>query len=127
MNTIKLMIVTLCMVIGASALSAQTKKDTKEAEVTFKTSIECHSCEQKIKKNIPFEKGVKDVSVNVEKKEVTIKYRTDKTDKEKLQKAIEKLGYTCEEITPISTTAALSKPSCCAHTSSDAKPCTAQK
>ncbi|MDR1055360.1 MAG: heavy-metal-associated domain-containing protein [Prevotellaceae bacterium] len=121
MKIIKLTIVALCMVVGASTLSAQdNKKDNKEADVTFKTNIECHNCEQKIMKNIPFDKGVKDVKVTLDKKEVKITYRTDKTDKEKLKKSIEKLGYTAEEIDPTQTTAALSGASCCSSKTADA-------
>ena len=60
--------------------------------------MHCHNCEQKIKKNIPYEKGVKDLTTNLEKQLVTVKYQADKTDKTKLKKAIEKLGFTCEEI-----------------------------
>jgi hypothetical protein len=38
--------------------------------------------------------------VSLEKKEVWMKYRTDKTTKESLQQAIEKLGYTAAEKKP---------------------------
>jgi len=41
---------------------------------------------------------VKDLTTNLDKKLVTIKYQTDKTNKDKLKKSIEKLGFTCEEV-----------------------------
>ena len=122
MKMVKLIIVALCMVVGANNVSAQKadKKASKETEVTFKTSIHCNNCAERVKKNIPFdEKGVKDITVNVETKEVTIKYRTDKTDKEKLKKAIEKLGYTAEEVTAVQTTAELSKKQGCCSTATE--------
>ena len=50
--------------------------------------------------SIPHEKGVKDLKVDLPKKEVWIKFDTQKTDKVKLQKAIEKLGYTVTEVIP---------------------------
>ena len=91
-------ILAIVFLLGTSAVSAQdNKKNSKEEQVVFSVSMDCHSCEQKIKKNIPYEKGVKDLTTNLEKKLVTIKYQTDKTDKAKLKKAIEKLGFTCEE------------------------------
>jgi copper chaperone CopZ len=34
----------------------------------------------------------------LEKQLVTVKYRTNRTDKAKLKAAIEKLGFTCEEV-----------------------------
>ena len=85
--------------MGIQTVSAQDKKgNNKEEQVVFLVSMDCHNCEQKIKKNIPFEKGVKDLTTNLDKKLVTIKYQTDKTDKDKLKKSIEKLGFTCEEV-----------------------------
>ena len=94
-------ILAVVFLLGAGTVSAQdNKKNSKEAEVVFSVSMDCHSCEQKIKKNIPFEKGVKDLTTNLEKQLVTITYQTDKTDKAKLKKAIEKLGFTCKEVVP---------------------------
>ena len=85
------------------AVSAQDKKvekkpNNKEAQVVFSVNMHCDGCEQKVKKNIPFEKGVKDLTTDLSKQLVTVTYLTDKTDKAKLKKAIEKLGYTCEEV-----------------------------
>ena len=85
--------------MGIQTVSAQDKKvNNKELQVVFSVNMDCHSCEQKVKKNIPFEKGVKDVTTNLDKGLVTIKYQTGRTDKDKLKKSIEKLGFTCEEV-----------------------------
>jgi copper chaperone CopZ len=73
-----------------------SKKEKKTEEVVFLTDIFCDNCKKKIEKNISWEKGVKDLEVNLEKKTVKILYDPQKTDREKLQKAIEKLGYSCE-------------------------------
>ena len=43
--------------------------------------------------NVAFEKGVKDLKVDLEKQTITIKYDAAKTNPEKLAAAIEKLGY----------------------------------
>ena len=92
-------ILALVILLGTCTVSAQDKKkNNKEEQVVFSVSMDCHSCEQKIKKNIAFEKGVKDLTTNLEKQTVTITYRTSQTDKDKLIKAIEKLGFTCVEI-----------------------------
>ena len=71
---------------------ASDKKDEKT--VTFTVSMDCHSCVKKIESNIPYEKGVKDLQVSLEKKEVTVTFRTDKTSTDKLIEAFKKLGYT---------------------------------
>jgi copper chaperone CopZ len=61
--------------------------------------MQCHNCKAKIEKNIPWEKGVKDLQVDLEEKTVTIIYNPQKTTEEKLQKAIEKLGFICKKDT----------------------------
>ena len=63
------------------------------SNVTFVTDIDCQKCAQKIEDNIVFEKGVKDLKVNVPEKTVYIQYDSTKTDVGTLTKAIEKLGY----------------------------------
>jgi periplasmic mercuric ion binding protein len=81
-------------------LHAQDKNDTnkkKQVEVTFIVGMHCAGCKARIEKAIPMEVGVKDIKVDLEKKEVTVVYKPNKTTKEKLKKAIEELGYSCKE------------------------------
>ena len=78
--------------------SAQKKKDANLDEVTFVTSIECKNCEKKCNANLPFEKGVVDYKVDLSSQTVYFKFDTRKTSREKLAKAIRKLGYTAEEV-----------------------------
>ena len=62
-------------------------------QVVFATSIHCANCGKKVQENISFEKGVKDLKVDVPTKQVTITFNPTKTDTVKLKKAINKLGY----------------------------------
>lgn len=55
--------------------------------VVFDVDLHCQGCVAKIEKNIAFEKGVKDLVCDLEKKQVTITYDPEKTSVEKLQKA----------------------------------------
>ncbi|MBS2213166.1 heavy-metal-associated domain-containing protein [Carboxylicivirga mesophila] len=73
-------------------------KQKKVTEVTYKVEMDCQSCVNKITKNMPFEKGVKDLKVDFEGQTVTVKYREDKTTKENLVKAFEKLEFEVEEL-----------------------------
>lgn len=85
---------------AAETLNASPKaKKTKSQPVTvvFESSIHCGNCAKKVEENISFEKGVKDLSVSVEEKTVTITYDPSKTDEETLAAAIEKLGYTAKK------------------------------
>jgi copper chaperone CopZ len=102
MKTIKMMFAAAMIVALGIGAHAQDKKETKKetVEITFSVNMHCDHCKKKIESNLPFEKGVKDLKVNLEDKQVCINYDAKKTDKEKLQKAIEKLGYTATEIQP---------------------------
>ena len=54
-------------------LNSQNQKqivEKKTAEVTFNVNMHCENCKAKIEKNISWEKGVKDLSVNLENKTV---------------------------------------------------------
>ncbi|MDR2622023.1 MAG: heavy-metal-associated domain-containing protein [Dysgonamonadaceae bacterium] len=96
----KILVVLILAFTTGLALNAQETGDKakkkKSEEVTFIVNMYCENCKAKIEKNISWEKGVKDLTVNLEKKTVTIVYNPQKTTEENLKKAIEKLGYTCE-------------------------------
>ena len=89
----------LLLLILVATINAQTvinKIDKKSDEITFNVSMHCQGCKERIEKYIPMEKGVKDLKVDLEKKEVTIVYNPQKTTVEKLKKAVETLGYVCK-------------------------------
>jgi copper chaperone CopZ len=101
MRAIQIILATVVFLLSTTAVSAQDKKkNIKEEQVVFSVNMHCHNCEQKIRKNIPYEKGVKDMITNLEKQLVTIKYQKNRTNVAKLKKAIEELGFTCEEVKP---------------------------
>jgi copper chaperone CopZ len=80
---------------------SQDKKETKEkkeAEITFSVPIDCPSCQKKLEAKLPFEKGVKDFAIDLEKQTIWFLYKTKKTDKASLVKALDKLGYKAVEI-----------------------------
>lgn len=94
----KARIVLIMMLFLASLsfnLNAQDKKakNADKKEVIFDVSMTCDNCKKRIEKNIAFEKGVSDMKVDLPSKTVMVIYHTNKTNQEKLQKAIEKLGY----------------------------------
>jgi len=81
----------------ASYAQSGVPKKANEAEVTFITSMSCHNCQAKLESKLPFEKGVKDLKIDLEKNEVWFLYQPSKTDKKKLAEAIEKLGFEAKE------------------------------
>lgn len=76
-----------------------TAKDIKTVIFTTTPQMHCASCENTIKGNLRFEKGVKDIKTNVEEQKVYVTYDADKTNEDKLQKAFEKFGYKAEKTT----------------------------
>lgn len=91
----------LLLSLLVTTINAQTTTEKtavkKSEEVTFLVGMHCQSCKERIEKIIPFEKGVKDLKVDLEKKEVTVVYNPQKTTEDKLRKAFKDLGYTCEK------------------------------
>lgn len=83
----------LATTIGMQAQEQEKKKDSKLTTVVLHSEISCNNCKQRIEKNIPFEKGVKDLKVSLADKTVTIVFRNDKNTSEKLCEAVTKLGY----------------------------------
>ncbi len=83
---------------GMAQEKKKVKKKNKTETITCWVSMDCEGCKAKVEKNIAYEKGVKDLKVDLDTKLVTITYRSDKTNPEKLEKAIQKLGYKTEMI-----------------------------
>ena len=89
----------LLFLFSSITLSAQEKNKKDLSTVRFETSIDCQNCVNTIMKNVPFEKGVKDVKCDLATKEVTVQYQKDKISPETLKRSIEKLGFTAREVT----------------------------
>lgn len=68
-------------------------KDIKTVVFTTLPQMHCENCENKIKGNLRFEKGIKDIQTSVPDQKVTIQYDADKTNPEKIAKGFAKIGY----------------------------------
>ena len=73
--------------------TTSSKPKPVKRTVVYGSTVECKNCEKKVMENIAFEKGVKDVSVNLPDQTVKIVFDESKTDTLTLAKAIRKLGY----------------------------------
>ena len=114
--------------IAAFALCLTATSAAKDIKtVVLKTSPEmhCENCENKIKNNIRFEKGIKEIQTNLEDKTVTIKYDADKTDVDAIIAGFAKINYTATVAGGEAVTAP-SQSSCCGSSScscGSGKPC----
>ena len=79
----------------AYMLTTAEAKPNKQTVVLY-VHLHCQECCNKILKNIPFDKdlknGVKDLVFDLEAKTVTVTYDANKTDVPAIQKAFAKIG-----------------------------------
>ncbi len=78
---------------------AATAKNIQTVVFTTNPVMHCENCENKIKGNLRFEKGVKTIATDVTAQRVTVTYDADKTSPAKLQQAFEKFGYKATIVT----------------------------
>lgn len=70
----------LTLVMGIGICSAQ-ESDKKTVTTVFVTDIDCEHCAKKISSNVPaLGKGIKDVKIDVAKKEVAVTYDPTKNN-----------------------------------------------
>jgi copper chaperone CopZ len=60
------------------------------------TDVDCETCAKKIDNSIPFQKGVKEVKVDVPSRKVTVTYDATKSSDEALIKAFKKIKINAE-------------------------------
>lgn len=73
-------------------------KDIKTAIFTTNPEMHCESCENKIKGNLRFEKGIKSIKTDLKSKTVTIQYDADKTNVQNIIKGFKKIKYEAKEV-----------------------------
>ena len=84
----KILMICLALVMGLGMCAAAGKPaQKKEVTTVFVTDIDCEHCVKKIMNNVPsLGKGIKDVKVDLPKKEVTVIYDASKNNDENIVK-----------------------------------------
>ncbi len=98
LSILKKSVIVFSILLITSNAFAGNKEEKKVDTVIFKVEMDCMGCASKIEKSIPFEKGVKELKIDFKNQKVSITYKTDKTTKLNLKKAIEKLKFKVEEL-----------------------------
>jgi periplasmic mercuric ion binding protein len=96
MKTIQIAIILLAAMMlsgNATVLAAEKTSDLK-----IKSSVVCGMCKDRVEGGLAYEKGVKDVTVDLKTKEVTVKYNPAKTTPEDIRTALSKLGYDADDV-----------------------------
>ena len=84
----------ILLMIALGAMTAGAKTVTSSFTVT--PGMSCQNCENKIKTNLRFEKGVKKIDTSLADQLVTITYDDAKTSTSNLIGAFKKIGYTAK-------------------------------
>ncbi len=87
-------------------------QDKKTVGLKIKTSAVCGECKNRIEKGMAYEKGIKDVHLNVKTKIATVRYNPIQTTPAVIRMAISKLGYDADTI-PADQIAYQKLPACC--------------
>ena len=98
MKNLKVVLLIVGVFFITNVVNAQDKKQKKNETVKYWVSMDCAGCKAKVEKNIAYEKGIKDLVVDLETKTVTINYKTKKTDPQKIEKALQELGFKTEKL-----------------------------
>lgn len=101
----KLVMICLAVLMGAgmslAAEPAAQKEQKKSVTTVFTTDVDCDHCVKKIMENVPsLGKGVKDVKVDLAKKEVTVVYDPSKNSDEGIVKGFASLKVKAEPKKP---------------------------
>ncbi|MBD5261300.1 MAG: heavy-metal-associated domain-containing protein [Muribaculaceae bacterium] len=109
----KKIILSCVLLMGAGSLFA---KDMQTLVVTTTPKMSCQNCENKIKGNLRFEKGIHKIETDLKNQTVTITYDADKTNEEKIAEAFGKIKY---QVTKAG--AQIEEKSCCGKCEEDKK------
>ena len=115
----KILITLMCLVMTIMFLQAKT--NTTTAVFTLNPVMTCQNCENKVKTNIRFVKGVTDIVTDLKAQTVTVTYDPAKTSPEKIVEAFKGIGYTATIATPEAQ-----KPACCGENNNAAGGCSGQ-
>lgn len=73
-------------------------KNIKTAVFTTLPQMHCDNCEQKIKKNVRFVKGVKEIQTSIDQQTVTVTYDADKTTPKEIIDGFKRINYDARQL-----------------------------
>jgi len=113
------LIISTLIISAQSTKSGQTAKQNTKSEVTlYIAKMECENCKKKITDKISYEKGVKDLKFDLQKRMLTITYDAKKTTIETLKAVLAKIGFEAKEPSEVKVCPSTQKacsPGCAGH------------
>lgn len=90
----------ICLAVVAISNPALSQNKTSDlVTVCFKSSMDCHNCELTLTNYLKFEKGVKDLKVDLATNTIKVVYKAGKNTPENIAVGIKKKGYEANQIT----------------------------
>lgn len=87
----------LMLAVMCSIAFGINAKEIKTVVLTTTPEMHCANCETRIKNQLKFEKGIKDIVTNLNDKTVTVKYDSDKTNVDNIKASLAKIDYNATE------------------------------
>lgn len=88
----KISIVVFFIFLGITAYSQKT--DT----LKIATSAQCEMCKERIEKAMAYESGVKFFELEMSDKFLTVVYKANRTNPDKIRKAVSDVGYDADDV-----------------------------
>lgn len=88
----------LLLMMLMMSISIFAKGELKTVVYTTNPVMHCQNCENKIKNELKFVKGIKKIETSVENQTVTITYDEAKTSPEKIEKAFSNIKYKVKRV-----------------------------
>lgn len=104
MKKLMLMLVATCFTLLAYSQKVQTK--------VIHTSAECGSCKERIEGVLNYTNGVKFAELDVESKDLTVKFKTKKISLDEIKKILVETGYDADDM-KANPEAVEKLPACC--------------
>lgn len=87
----KIILMAVVAIMAAAVSTAAPKTEKQIVTTVFVTDIDCEGCAKKITNTIPYERGIKNLKVEVATQSVTVTYDASKNSIEQLTKAFESI------------------------------------
>lgn len=107
---LSLLVISLFVLATNTAYSQNKKMSNKEVKIT--TSAQCGMCKTRIENGLAYESGIKNVSLDLETKVLTVIYNPKKTNPDNIRTLINNLGYDADD-TKANKEAYDKLPACC--------------
>ncbi|WP_338766721.1 heavy-metal-associated domain-containing protein [Bernardetia sp. ABR2-2B] len=99
MKSIILVLVSLIMSFAFTSCASSSAANASSDEVVIKTeTIQCGMCKDRIETSLSEQKGIKSVTVDVDKKETTVVFNPKKINPDAIKKAIAAVGYDADDV-----------------------------